>query len=211
MKQILAVEDNEFNLEFLQITLEAMGYICDGAINGRDALEILKNKQYDLILMDCQMPELDGYDTTLEIRKLDKITPIIALSATLEDKDIEHCLKVGMNDFLIKPIDTDILGQVMEKYIKNIQPVTKSEKNSLKEDDSVAHLIKNLEENMGFTEEQATYFIKGFIEEFIKIMGNINEAIKVQNHSEIRNLLHQLKGVASNMRVAKVSNLAKEL
>lgn len=119
MKIILA-EDNIINQKVVIKMLEKNGYVCDLAKNGKEIVEILKENTYEIILMDCQMPELDGYDATKEIRKIEKKQQrkpsyIIALTAFALEGDREKCLQVGMDDYLSKPINFDELLEIIHR------------------------------------------------------------------------------------------------
>ena len=117
--RILLVEDHEIN-RFLAVTLlENNGGIVDIAINGLEAIDILDNQKFDVILMDIQMPELDGLETAKHIREnLELNTPIIALTANAIRGDDEKCYEAGMNDYLSKPFNQEDLVKKILKYIK---------------------------------------------------------------------------------------------
>jgi CheY-like chemotaxis protein len=104
---VLVAEDNGANQLFLKTALKKIKIQCDIAQNGRFALEMASTRRYDLILMDCQMPVMDGFAATGEIRKLRAPfcdVPIIALTANASAEDKSRCMNAGMNDFLAKPI-----------------------------------------------------------------------------------------------------------
>lgn len=120
-KKILLVEDNDFNVEIIIELLKEKGLYLERVANGIECLDILKEKDYDLILMDIQMPLMNGYDTTIAIRKLTDQQkaqiPIIALTANAFAEDRQKALAVGMNDFIAKPIDLQILLPLLAKYL----------------------------------------------------------------------------------------------
>lgn len=117
---ILVVEDNPVNQTLVLAQLRKLGYTTHAVSNGRDAIDAVAVRNYDLILMDCQMPEMDGFETTLLIRKNESIkgihTPIIALTANALQEDKEHCFKVGMDEFLTKPIKLDDLAKAITRW-----------------------------------------------------------------------------------------------
>ncbi len=122
--RILLVEDNEINREFAQSALEILGCKADFAHNGKDALTAIQERAYDLIFMDCQMPEMDGYEATEKIRQLEahgdghkKGIPIVALTAHAMRGDENRCKAAGMNDYLSKPFTVDQLKVILEKYL----------------------------------------------------------------------------------------------
>jgi len=119
---ILLVEDNKVNQLVAQTLLESLGYTIHIAINGQEALEHLETKHYyDLILMDCQMPVMDGYEATQRIRAskevLNPSIPIIAMTANAMKGDKEKCIQFGMNDYLPKPIDPNEMEVVIERWL----------------------------------------------------------------------------------------------
>jgi CheY-like chemotaxis protein len=119
-KRVLLVEDYALNQEIVQDMLELMECQVDTAENGKQALELQEKNVYDVILMDVQMPEMDGYTTTQEIRKREagkKHSAILALTANALVGDREKCLEAGMDDYLAKPVDLDKLENVLKKYL----------------------------------------------------------------------------------------------
>ncbi|MDH5446961.1 MAG: PAS domain S-box protein [Gammaproteobacteria bacterium] len=117
---MLIVEDDLANRMILQAMLTKLGYRTDIAEDGQQAINKLENKSYDLILMDCQMPVMDGFIATKEIRKSEKENehiPIIAVTANAMVQDREKCLKVGMDDYMAKPVNLVKLAQMLKKWI----------------------------------------------------------------------------------------------
>jgi len=117
-KSVLLVEDNIVNRTLATKMLEKFGCKIDAAENGKIALEKLQDNNFDIIFMDCQMPVMDGYAATREIRKIEenKRNLIIAMTANAMKGDKEKCLNVGMDDFISKPISKKTIGRMLEKY-----------------------------------------------------------------------------------------------
>ncbi|MEM9103312.1 MAG: ATP-binding protein [Pseudomonadota bacterium] len=119
---VLLVEDNRVNQMVTRGLLCKMGVSVDTADDGIKALDRYHESQYDLIVMDCQMPNMDGFETTQKIRELEqeelKKTPIIALTANAMDGDKERCIAAGMNDYLSKPINKELLADVLKKWLE---------------------------------------------------------------------------------------------
>ncbi len=119
-RNILLVEDNPVNKQVTLSMLEKIGHVVNIAGNGQEALSLCEIQTFDLILMDCQMPIIDGYEATLSIRATEGFNqniPIIAMTANAMSGDREKCLAIGMTDYLAKPVNTQALRLCLEKYI----------------------------------------------------------------------------------------------
>ena len=115
--RILIAEDNSMNQRLIRHLLGSRGYNFDLVFNGVQAIESLKKRSYDMVLMDIQMPEMDGYSATREIREELKLNiPVIAMTAHAMSGEKEKCIKSGMNDYISKPIDEEILFDIIHKY-----------------------------------------------------------------------------------------------
>lgn len=117
--RILVAEDNVVNQKIVLKLLGKLGHSADAVANGLEAVQASQRMAYDVILMDCQMPDMDGYQATAEIRKLESKEghiPIIALTANAMAGDREKCLDAGMDDFLTKPIQPKLLTETLNKW-----------------------------------------------------------------------------------------------
>jgi signal transduction histidine kinase/ActR/RegA family two-component response regulator len=115
--EILVAEDNLINQKLIQHILQKLGYSCDISENGEQVLEAVSNKQYDLILMDVQMPKMDGLEATRMIRSRFQHQPaIVALTANAMQGDHEECLKAGMNDYMTKPVRLEAIVSTLKKW-----------------------------------------------------------------------------------------------
>ena len=119
--RVLVVEDNPVNQQVTIRILQKAGYRCDVASNGLEAVEAVESLPYDLVLMDCQMPEMDGFEATKVIRayeqNLPRHLPIIAMTANAMQGDREHCLDAGMDDYLSKPVKPGELIEMLEQWL----------------------------------------------------------------------------------------------
>jgi PAS domain S-box-containing protein len=117
--RILVAEDNSINQRLLLAQLRKLGYEARAVASGFAAVEALRQEQYDLVLMDCQMPEMDGFEATRRIRESDSLqqVPIVAVTASAMVGDRERCIREGMNDYLSKPMDLRQLAEVLAKWL----------------------------------------------------------------------------------------------
>ncbi len=116
--QLLLVEDNFLNQKLIFLNLNRYGVVIDVANNGADAVEKVREKKYDLILMDLMMPVMDGFAATKAIREIESnkglYTPIIGLTANNFDADREKCLSVGMDEYMTKPFDIEVFNKTIK-------------------------------------------------------------------------------------------------
>lgn len=161
--KILVADDNPINRKVAAKMLGKMGFLVDTVNNGEDALNAYKMGGYDAILMDCQMPVLDGYETTLAVRELEKLTkkhiPIIALTGQAMDSDRRRCFEVGMDAYLSKPFEAAMLERIMHKALQQ---------NLQKED-----AAKTIEENE--IEKKSRVFVRQeVLKEIIELQGGVD-------------------------------------
>lgn len=121
---VLVVEDNPVNLALTRRLLEKLGCSVSTAVNGHEASELWRGQRFDLIFMDCVMPELDGFETTRQLRAWEvrtgaPHTPVVALTASAMEQDEERSLRAGMDAFVAKPVNIDMLQAVLEQYAAN--------------------------------------------------------------------------------------------
>jgi signal transduction histidine kinase/CheY-like chemotaxis protein/HPt (histidine-containing phosphotransfer) domain-containing protein len=214
---VLVVEDNPMNQKLAQSLLDYWGFSCEIANNGRIALEKLKVKKFNLILMDIQMPELNGYDTTSAIRLNLRIqTPIIAMTAHALPGEREKCLSFGMNDYISKPIRENELLQLINKYIatQNIHVPEKSENKR-----EVVHPEKNI--NLQYLNDLANGnpdFVKQMIQLFLteapQELAKLEQAVNLEDFTEIYSIAHKFKSTTSfvgidNSDLAAIEKSAK--
>jgi CheY-like chemotaxis protein len=130
--RVLLVEDNTVNQKVASHVLARMGLEVDVAQHGREAVERLCNARYDAVLMDCQMPEMDGFEATRIIRDpgsrvLEHDVPVIAMTANAFAEDRERCLLAGMDDFLVKPVNRQVLADALAKVLGRARASSESE------------------------------------------------------------------------------------
>ncbi len=127
--RILIVEDNATNQVLARRMVEKLGHRAEVVANGREALEALFRAAYDLVLMDCQMPEMDGYQATIELRKREQSSPsrrhvpVLAMTANAVEGEREHCAAAGMDDYLAKPVKFSDLAAMIQRWLPKAAPV----------------------------------------------------------------------------------------
>jgi CheY-like chemotaxis protein len=118
-KRVLVAEDNPINQRIALKILEKSGFVAEAVGNGRLAVEAVRNGHYDLVLMDVQMPDMDGFEATAAIRRLDSALreiPIIAMTANAMAGDRERCISSGMDDYISKPVSLPLLRSALERW-----------------------------------------------------------------------------------------------
>lgn len=116
--RILLVEDNQINRVVALGVLKKLGYEhISVAVDGKEAVTLCQSDTFDLVLMDCLMPTMDGYEATATLRAMGVVTPIIAMTANAMQEDREHCLAVGMNDFVAKPFTREVLASTLQRWL----------------------------------------------------------------------------------------------
>jgi two-component system sensor histidine kinase/response regulator len=202
---VLIAEDNPVNQKVAILQLKKLGYASAAVGSGRKAIEELKQRKFIMVLMDCQMPDMDGFETTNVIRKSETMTgkhiPIIGLTAHAMEGDREKCIAAGMDDYLSKPTSLDKLSKMLAKWTES--------NNAVGGADSEQDRLEDLE--MVLPEDLLAELMPLFIESTRKSLEEIRGAI---DRKELRHLVdkaHEIKGAAAGMGAMKVSAISKEL
>ncbi|WP_127480563.1 PAS domain-containing hybrid sensor histidine kinase/response regulator [Nocardioides pantholopis] len=216
--RILVVEDNPVNQLVATGMLEAVGYAVRTAVDGVDALEILADEQYDAILMDVQMPRLDGYDTTRELRLREPAgvrVPVIAMTAAARDGERERCLAAGMDDFLTKPVDPAALVTVLGRWLDPPVSVPPTQEKSVTSSSPLDALdVERLEMLRDLDPGNTTYLdraIGNFAANAEPAVALISEAIAARDAVALRAAAHKLAGSALNLGVPSAGEAARAL
>ncbi|MBN2161483.1 MAG: response regulator [Pontiellaceae bacterium] len=222
---ILLVEDNEINQEVAREILRLEGYRCDVAGNGVEALRVVASKTYDLILMDCMMPEMDGYEATRQIRshpseQIRKV-PIVALTANAMKGDRELCLAAGMDDYLSKPLDPQVTLEMVAKWCGNgtesrpdsperakpaHQPVPEQNQDMRKSFDREVLLTRCMGK-----EAFMAKLINSFITQIDRDVEDLERAISTEDFADVKHFAHRIRGVAANMAMEMLRDIASSI
>jgi CheY-like chemotaxis protein len=226
---VLIVEDNDINREFAKEMLLGEAFHVDEAVDGLDAIEKVKDNRYDAILMDIQMPSLDGIEATKRIRKLSRQfedeyygkVPIIALSANALKSDVERSLTSGFDAYVTKPVNPEQLFRVMLKHItlnsihQDIDEIStrsnaqltatmntkESNKNELEYDFSLLREV-NVEEALKRLVNNKSLFTKllqQFYDQYQNKLTQILELIEDNKYDEAEKNCHMIKGITANL------------
>ena len=219
LMHILLAEDNPTNQKIAVRLLQKTGYPVDIASNGKEAFALVQTKKYSLVLMDIQMPEMDGFEATRRIRETSPEfanLPIIAMTAYAMSGDRERCLEAGMNDYLSKPLNVDELFNIIEKY-SNVESsgwlndeVKTKEESKLQEHSDLVNLEKALPR---FNNNLSTYIeLFGEFNEHIKSsICDIEEAFTNNDVNKVNFLSHNIMGTASAFEVKSIFTFARKL
>jgi signal transduction histidine kinase/DNA-binding response OmpR family regulator/HPt (histidine-containing phosphotransfer) domain-containing protein len=229
---LLIVEDNEINQKLAARMVEKLGYRASIVSNGREAIEALAKADYDAILMDCQMPVLDGFETTRIIRQREadagtaadataggthkaaashpEHIPIIAVTANAMKGDREQCLAAGMDDYLAKPIQLETLRSVLERWVP--VPILPSDRIGRRATanhvDADMFDLAALEANLGSDHQLIRQLVVLFVEQHRARLAEIKAGLETGDATTVERVAHTLKGAAGNLRAGKVASAA---
>ncbi len=235
--RVLVAEDQEVNQLFVTEVLVADGWEYEVAANGRLAFEAVTSRPFDVVLMDCQMPEMDGFEATRKIREaeargdLARVSgdrlPIVALTANAVKGDREKCIEAGMDDYLTKPLDPDLLLRLLDAFCVTTaeegstavsadapmgsalgEPVEAKNKNP---DDRCAIAFDDLLQRCMGNQDLMERLLQRFIPQ---LQGSVDVLRELQEGGEwgpIAQQAHKLKGMASNLSAKRLADLAREL
>jgi PAS domain S-box-containing protein len=209
--RILVVEDHPVNQKVLSHQLQGMGLDFSLAATGIEAIEQFKSNRFDLVLMDWQMPEMDGLEATRRIRRLEaerqaRATPIIALTANANTGFREHCLAAGANDYLSKPYNESALLAVLTHWLPN-EPLQRQAAPTAPTLIDTAALLERYQGNQALVDELASLFVSTTEAS----LATLREAIEQGDPSRCRKEAHALKGAAASVLARDIQQLAGEI
>jgi CheY-like chemotaxis protein/HPt (histidine-containing phosphotransfer) domain-containing protein len=220
--RILLAEDNIVNQKVALRQLEHLGYAADAVANGIEVLEALERIPYDVVLMDCQMPEMDGYEATRQIREREgdsRRTPIIAMTANALEGDRERCLEAGMDDYISKPVKRETLSAAIERWVERKAGGADSDgSEGFRSIDagSVSVIDPGVIEELRGLQSPAdpgffNHLIDLFIEETPHRLAAIRTAIESSNQDALAHEAHALKGSSAHLGATRMDALCEIL
>ncbi|MBI4532561.1 MAG: PAS domain S-box protein [Candidatus Melainabacteria bacterium] len=215
---VLVAEDNPVLQELALLQLRKLGVAAHAVTNGKDVLEAVSHTQYSLVLMDCQMPEMDGFEATLAIRKNETITgqhiPIAAMTAAAMKGDREHCITAGMDDYLSKPVTLEQLETLLQRWLPDRPRLVEDKQVSI---DSTnfkpqksqlidLHALENL-----YGQGALAEILHMFIREGRVLLSEVGYVLERQDNKRLSQVAHQLKGLCSVMTCNQMEKLSQDL
>ncbi len=221
--RVLLADDNKINQQVATALLEGHGLLVTVASNGREAADAVKKGSFDLALMDIQMPEMDGFQATQEIRQYpggDKL-PIIALTAHAMAGDREKALRAGMNDHLTKPIDPDKLFKMLVQWIVpreggTLSPPTPGQPDRPQETGLLPDQLPGIDINTGLKQvvgDRVLFkkLLMEFYEDYQNVIMILRTGITEGRREEILRLIHTVKGISGSLGAHDLHHAAREL
>ena len=219
-KQILVVEDNDINQQIVKELLEKKGFKVTIANNGKDSITQLKLKSFDLVLMDLQMPVMDGFEATKYIKsnKLFQKLPVIAMTAHAFDTDRQKCIQAGMIDFVIKPINPDNLYSTINKWIK-----TSNNTFAIKTNNNLyPNIIEGWPQMPGISVRTGLLRVDGNIDLYQSILirffenyqhtdEKIKQLIMAEDYNNAEQIIHSFKSITGSIGANDLFQIIQEL
>jgi CheY-like chemotaxis protein len=214
-KKVLLAEDNVVNQKLVTLLLQQLGLQVQVVGNGRQAVQAVQGVSYAVILMDCQMPEMDGFEATIAIRKLETLsntyTPIIAVTALAMVGDRERCISVGMDDYISKPIDRQVLQiklnhWLQKEFVLRNQELARRYSQVTLTSGQAAPI--NLVELREFYAHDLHDVLKTFVATTESHIEEIKKVIAERDSTLLAHLAHELKGASAAVGAKQVAKLA---
>ena len=219
--RILVADDNDINQQIARELLEDAGFVVDCAINGQIALEMAQKTSYNLVLMDMQMPVMDGLQATSALRQVPRLhdLPVVAMTANAREEDRRSCLAAGMNDFLSKPIDPNVLWGMLLKWLKPLRTILQAPQPSLPPSNATQDLphgiggldvSKGLGHMMGKKPLYVT-MLRKYVTGQQSCVQNIRHALEAGDIASAQRTAHTLKGVSATIGATDIARYASSV
>lgn len=214
--RVLLVDDDELSRRMMGLLLSEKGYNYDTASNGLEAIKAVQSQTYSVVLMDIQMPLMDGFEATTRIREWEannQHVPIVALTAMLLEDEIQACSRAGMDGCIAKPFNTDTFFQVLETYISEPKgpDIEKGLHLSAVADKLEVLDIQEALPRFGRDREIYRDFLNEFIDSLPERIDQFRTAFFAANFKELADRAHNLKGVAASIGAKQLSYLSQKL
>ncbi len=230
---VLVVEDNPVNLGVARKMLQRLGLTCDTVTDGKSAVTAVSGSRYDLVLMDCQMPIMDGYEATQLIRQRERSkdappVPIIAMTANAMAGDREKCIEAGMDDYLSKPVKLDTMRKTLGYWLRvheTPEPVRVSTRRFTRSltgkpgtaaadesEDTTSILDKEVLRGLYYVMgDEFVGLIESYMAHVPQLMGDIRAGIEARDLSQVIRPVHSLKSSSANVGAMRLSSAAREM
>jgi CheY-like chemotaxis protein len=216
-KKVLLAEDNIVNQKLATLLLQQLDLAVSVVEDGRQAVQAAQTGDFDVILMDCQMPEMDGFEATKAIRKFEALqnryTPIIAVTALAMVGDRERCIAVGMDDYISKPIDRRVLNIKLNHWLQK-EFVVRNQELAKKYGQSGASMSFSENDPVDLPELREFYgddledVLKTYILSAESHIASITQAVNERNADMLASLAHELKGSSASVGAKQLAKLA---
>jgi two-component system, sensor histidine kinase and response regulator len=201
--RILVTEDNSVNQRLAVLQLESLGFHADVAADGAEALEAMARIHYHLVLMDCQMPVMNGFEATRELRRRDRgerRVPVIAMTANALGSDRQQCLDAGMDDYISKPVDLDRLGQIVDCWLPGPEDAPLDQT-----------VIDSLRKLAAADQQVITELVSLYAVDSARLIVEIQEAVDAGSEADLSTVAHALKSSSGSIGAKKVGAIAASL
>lgn len=214
-KRALVVDDIPVNVKLLVLQLKRLGYTTDTASNGRDALEALGRNQYDIVFMDCDMPVMDGYEATREIRRREIVLgthmPIVAMTSYERTADKEKCAQAGMDDCLVKGMHATAVSAVIER----INAKSDEHLDQFQSTSSAPAIdfesLDNALEAAGHSQEELNEMVRMFMRSMETFVGSMQRAIDSKDGDLVIELASSIKGPSASLGLKPLTKVIQEV
>jgi CheY-like chemotaxis protein/HPt (histidine-containing phosphotransfer) domain-containing protein len=215
---VLVAEDNSVNQKIILRMLQKLGYRADFVANGSEAVAAAARVPYDAVLMDCQMPEMDGFEATQRIRarRAEKKIPIIAMTAHALKGDRERCFAAGMDDYISKPVKLETIKELLEKWIPLVAapPPPRAEGEPARQGPPCLdeHLLQSWRDlTDGEEDDFLTEVIDIFLQDSPRVLADLRQAASAKDSRLVQRYAHKLKGSSANLGAVAMAEKCGEI